>query len=35
MTGFAKQSIVQQKERVDCFVASAPRNDAQATSRSA
>jgi hypothetical protein len=27
MTGSAKQSIAQHKERMDCFVASAPRND--------
>src|SRR5438105_2170668 len=27
MTGSAKQSIVPQKERMDCFVARAPRND--------
>jgi hypothetical protein len=27
MTGSAKQSILQQEERMDCFVASAPRND--------
>jgi hypothetical protein len=28
MTGSAKQSISQRKERMDCFVARAPRNDA-------
>src|SRR5665213_2494023 len=31
MTGSAKQSIAQQKERMDCFVASAPRNDSGLT----
>src|SRR5882757_11558405 len=28
MTGSAKQSIAPRKERMDCFVANAPRNDA-------
>jgi hypothetical protein len=27
MTGSAKQSIAPRKESMDCFVASAPRND--------
>src|SRR6266403_1687303 len=34
MTGSAKQSILPSKERVDCFVASAPRNDGRPASRS-